>query len=116
MLNSINKYVAKTVCVIMLLLIQFDVCAPLIDTTSFPANTTEKTLPADDGEETPADDTYYFHSSRAQVPNIRLLACTLDALANLFPIPQVLVQTDNRTNENIGKIVQPHIVFCVYRI
>ena len=31
MFNGIKKYVVRIVCVIMLLLVQFDVCAPLID-------------------------------------------------------------------------------------
>lgn len=117
MCKGIDKYIIKTVCVIMLLLVQFDICAPLLDTIPFFNETTvEYASPTGDEEEMPGDETYYFNSNRTQVPNIRLLAHTLDTLVNLFPIPQVLVQTYPTLNEHMGNTVQPHIVFCVYRI
>lgn len=118
MFNNINKYVAKIVCVIMLLLVQFDVCAPLIDATPAIADVMEQTVPTSDNEEEQpgGEETYYFHSSRTQLPNIRSLACTIDTLINFFAVPQVLVQNYAPVSESLGKVMQHHIVFCVYRI
>ena len=48
MFNGIKKYVVRIVCVIMLLLVQFDVCAPLIDANLAMVETMEQpTLPSD---------------------------------------------------------------------
>lgn len=47
MFNGIKKYVVRIVCVIMLLLVQFDVCAPLIDANLAMVETMEQpTLPS----------------------------------------------------------------------
>ena len=52
MFNGIKKYVVRIVCVIMLLLVQFDVCAPLIDANLAMVETMEQpTLPSDNNEE-----------------------------------------------------------------
>ncbi len=44
MFNGIKKYVVRIVCVIMLLLVQFDVCAPLIDANLAMEKAEEKKL------------------------------------------------------------------------
>ena len=117
MFSRINKYVVRIVCVIMLLLVQFDVCASLIDANLAITDATEQAVPiSDNNEEAGSEETYYFQSSRAQLPNVRFGACSIDTLANLFAIPQVLVQNYPPASENFGKVVQHHIVFCVYRI
>ena len=85
MFNGIKKYVVRIVCVIMLLLVQFDVCAPLIDANLAMVETMEQpTLPSDNNEENRGEETYYFQSGRAQLPNSRFLPCTIDMLL-LFP-------------------------------
>ena len=62
MFNGIKKYVVRIVCVIMLLLVQFDVCAPLIDANLAMVETMEQpTLPSDNNEENRGEETYYFH-------------------------------------------------------
>ena len=72
MFNGIKKYVVRIVCVIMLLLVQFDVCAPLIDANLAMVETMEQpTLPSDNNEENRGEETYYFQSGRAQLPNSR---------------------------------------------
>ena len=77
MFNGIKKYVVRIVCVIMLLLVQFDVCAPLIDANLAMVETMEQpTLPSDNNEESGGEETYYFMSGRAQLPNSRFLPCT----------------------------------------
>ncbi len=117
MFNGIKKYVVRIVCVIMLLLVQFDVCAPLIDANLAMVETMEQpTLPSDNNEENRGEETYYFQSGRAQLPNSRFLPCTIDMLVNLFAIPQVPVQSYTPVSENPGKVVHHHIIFCVYRI
>lgn len=89
MFNGIKKYVVRIVCVIMLLLVQFDVCAPLIDANLAMVETMEQpTLPSDNNEENRGEETYYFQSGRAQLPNSRFLPCTIDMLVNLFAIPK----------------------------
>ena len=78
MFNGIKKYVVRIVCVIMLLLVQFDVCAPLIDANLAMVETMEQpTLPSDNNEESGGEETYYFMSGRAQLPNSRFLPCTI---------------------------------------
>lgn len=63
MFNGIKKYVVRIVCVIMLLLVQFDVCAPLIDANLAMVETMEQpTLPSDNNEESRGEETYYFQS------------------------------------------------------
>lgn len=85
MFNGIKKYVVRIVCVIMLLLVQFDVCAPLIDANLAMVETMEQpTLPSDNNEESGGEETYYFMSGRAQLPNSRFLPCTIDMIINLF--------------------------------
>lgn len=117
MFNGIKKYVVRIVCVIMLLLVQFDVCAPLIDANLAMVETMEQpTLPSGNNEESRGEETYYFQSGRAQLPNSRFLPCTIDMLVNLFAIPQVPVQSYTPVSENPGKVVHHHIIFCVYRI
>ena len=113
MFNGIKKYVVRIVCVIMLLLVQFDVCAPLIDANLAMVETMEQpTLPSDNNEENRGEETYYFQSGRAQLPNSRFLPCTIDMLVNLFAIPQVPVQSYTPVSENPGKVVHHHIIFC----
>ncbi len=59
MFNGIKKYVVRIVCVIMLLLVQFDVCAPLIDANLAMVETMEQpTLPSDNNEESGGEETY----------------------------------------------------------
>lgn len=89
MFNGIKKYVVRIVCVIMLLLVQFDVCAPLIDANLAMVETMEQpTLPSDNNEESRGEETYYFQSGRAQLPNSRFLPCTIDMLVNLLLFPK----------------------------
>ena len=84
MFNGIKKYVVRIVCVIMLLLVQFDVCAPLIDANLAMVETMEQpTLPSDNNEENRGEETYYFQSGRAQLPNSRFLPCW--SIFLLFP-------------------------------
>ena len=86
MFNGIKKYVVRIVCVIMLLLVQFDVCAPLIDANLAMVETMEQpTLPSDNNEESRGEETYYFQSGRAQLPNSRFLPCTCWSIFLLFP-------------------------------
>ena len=93
------------------------VCAPLIDANLAMVETMEQpTLPSDNNEESRGEETYYFQSGRAQLPNSRFLPCTIDMLVNLFAIPQVPVQSYTPVSENPGKVVHHHIIFCVYRI
>lgn len=89
MFNGIKKYVVRIVCVIMLLLVQFDVCAPLIDANLAMVETMEQpTLPSDNNEESGGEETYYFMSGRAQLPNSRFLPCTIDMIINLLLFPK----------------------------
>lgn len=88
MFNGIKKYVVRIVCVIMLLLVQFDVCAPLIDANLAMVETMEQpTLPSDNNEENRGEETYYFQSGRAQLPNSRFYPAlsTCWSIFLLFP-------------------------------
>lgn len=88
MFNGIKKYVVRIVCVIMLLLVQFDVCAPLIDANLAMVETMEQpTLPSDNNEESRGEETYYFQSGRAQLPNSRFYPAlsTCWSIFLLFP-------------------------------
>ena len=115
MFNGIKKYVVRIVCVIMLLLVQFDVCAPLIDANLAMVETMEQpTLPSDNNEESGGEETYYFMSGRAQLPNSRFLPCTIDMIINLFAIPQVPVQSYTPVSENLGKSgTSSHYLLCI---
>ena len=85
MFNGIKKYVVRIVCVIMLLLVQFDVCAPLIDANLAMVETMEQpTLPSDNNEESRGEETYYFQSGRAQLPNSRFLPWSIFLLFPKF--------------------------------
>lgn len=100
----------------MLLLVQFDVCAPLIDANLAMVETMEQpTLPSDNNEENRGEETYYFQSGRAQLPNSRFYPA-LSTCWSIFAIPQVPVQSYTPVSENPGKVVHHHIIFCVYRI
>ena len=88
MFNGIKKYVVRIVCVIMLLLVQFDVCAPLIDANLAMVETMEQpTLPSDNNEESRGEETYYLQSGRAQLPNSRFYPAlsTCWSIFLLFP-------------------------------
>ena len=101
----------------MLLLVQFDVCAPLIDANLAMVETMEQpTLPSDNNEESRGEETYYFQSGRAQLPNSRFLPCTIDMLVNLLLFPKFRYKVTHPVSENPGKVVHHHIIFCVYRI
>ena len=83
--------------------------------TKNPAPSDGETVGAQN-EESGGEETYYFMSGRAQLPNSRFLPCTIDMIINLFAIPQVPVQSYTPVSENLGKVVHHHIIFCVYRI
>lgn len=101
----------------MLLLVQFDVCAPLIDANLAMVETMEQpTLPSDNNEESRGEETYYFQSGRAQLPNSRFLPCTIDMLVNLLLFPKFRYKVTHLSVKNPGKVVHHHIIFCVYRI
>ena len=114
MFNGIKKYVVRIVCVIMLLLVQFDVCAPLIDANLAMVETMEQpTLPSDNNEESRGEETYYFQSGRAQLPNSRFLPCTIDMLVNLFAIPQFRYKVTHLSVKIRGKCTSSHYLLCV---
>ena len=101
----------------MLLLVQFDVCAPLIDANLAMVETMEQpTLPSDNNEESGGEETYYFMSGRAQLPNSRFLPGNIYMIIKIFSITQVPVQSYTPVSEKLGKVVHHHIIFCVYRI
>ena len=118
MFNGIKKYVVRIVCVIMLLLVQFDVCAPLIDANLAMVETMEQpTLPSDNNEESRGEETYYFQSGRAQLPKQSFFYPALSTCWSIFLLfPKVPVQSYTPVSENPGKVVHHHIIFCVYRI
>ena len=100
----------------MLLLLQWDICAPLIEASQAIAGQ-EQALPmADSEEETEDDETYYFRSGRPQLPSVRLLTCVLEALAQLTVSSDEPVHTYAHAADVPRHVLRPHILFCIYRI
>ena len=114
--SRFHTYVVRTVGVIMLLLLQWDICAPLIEASQAIAGQ-EQALPmADSEEETEDDETYYFRSGCPQLPSVRLLTCVLEALAQLTVPSDEPVHTYAHAADVPRHVLRPHILFCIYRI
>ncbi len=117
MFNGIKKYVVRIVCVIMLLLVQFDVCAPLIDANLAMVETMEQpTLPSDNNEESRGEETYYFQSGRAQLPNSRFYPALSTCWSIFLLFPKFRYKVTHLSVKIRGKWYIITLSFCVYRI
>ncbi len=118
MFNGIKKYVVRIVCVIMLLLVQFDVCAPLIDANLAMVETMEQpTLPSDNNEEKAEEKKLIiFQSGTCTTAKQSFLPCTIDMLVNLFCYSPKFRYKVTPVSENPGESgTSSHYLF-VYRI
>lgn len=116
MYSRFHTYVVRTVGVIMLLLLQWDICAPLIEANQKVAGQ-EQTFPLSDSEEeTQDDETYYFRSGRPQLPSVRLLTCVLEALGQVTVYSDEQEHTYTHAADVPHCVLRPHILFCIYRI
>ncbi|MGN0057444.1 MAG: hypothetical protein ACI363_04285 [Phocaeicola plebeius] len=114
--SRFHTYVVRAVGVIMLLLLQWDICAPLIEASQTIAGQ-EQALPlAENDEEAEDDETYYFRSGRPQLPSVRLLTCVLEVLSQVTVPSGEQTHTYVQTADVTRHVLRPHILFCIYRI
>ena len=113
MFNGIKKYVAKCSCVIMLLLVQFDVCAPLIDANLAMVETMEQpTLPSDNNEENRGEN-LLFPVGTCTTANSRFYL-HYHVLVNLFAIPKFRYKVTHLSVKSFQESgTSSHYLLCV---
>lgn len=111
MFLNYSRHTIQLICVIMLLLIQFDVCTPLMDAISCQVEMVENTF----GEEEASDEVYY-RTGKSQHSTAKCLIVDVLTIARSIIIPTVSIQGNDPVPKVPGKAVQQHIVYCVYRI
>lgn len=111
MFLNFSRHIIRLTCVIMLLLIQFDVCVLLMDAISSQVATVENTM----GEEETSEEVYYRIVKR-QHSGAKCLISDVLSLDKSIVAPDISIQGNNPVPGIPGKTVQHHIVNCVYRI
>lgn len=114
MFLNFSRKTVQLICVIMLLLIQFDVFTPIMDAISYQLEVVENTM-SENAESQTADEVYYRTGKNTQVKGKCLQINLLSILKYLF-VPALTVQDTPPVPPCLGKAIQHHIIYCVYRI
>lgn len=111
MFLNFTRHTVQLICVIMLLLIQFDVCTPLMDAISCQMEMVENTQ----GEEDASEEVYY-RTGKGQQLKAKCMMMDVLALVKSTFVPSVSIQGNDPVPKVLGRTIQPHIFYCVYRI
>lgn len=111
MLFRISRHIIQLLCVIMILLIQFDVCTPLMDAITNQIEMVENAS----SEEEASEEVYYRAGKNYQI-KAKCLIMDVLAFIKSTSIPSVPTQGNEPVPKLFGTTVQQHIVYCVYRI
>lgn len=111
MLLQFSKHTIQLICVIMLLLIQFDVCTPLMDAISYQMELVENTM----AEEEASEEVYYRTCNNHQT-KAKYLTMDVLSIERSISIPSISLRGNDPVPKILGKAIQQHIVYCVYRI
>lgn len=111
MFFRISRHIIQLLCVIMILLIQFDVCTPLLDVIS---NQIEMVDNSSSDEE--ASEEVYYRTGKSYQIKAKYLIMDILAFTKSISIPSVPNQGNEPVPKLFGTTVQQHIVYCVYRI
>ena len=114
MFMQFSKHTSRLICVIMLLLIQFDVCTPLMDTISHQMELIENTMA--EGAENEASEEVYYRAGKNQQIKTKGLILDLYTIFNSIFLPSISIQGESPVPKTLGKKLQQHIIYCVYRI
>ena len=114
MFMQFSKHTSRLICVIMLLLIQFDVCTPLMDTISHQMELIENTMT--EGAENEASEEVYYRAGKNQQIKAKGLILDLYTIFNSIFLPSISIQGESPVPKTLGRKLQQHIIYCVYRI
>ena len=114
MFLKISRHTVQLICVIMLLLIQFDICTPLMDTISHQMELIENTMT--EGAENEASEEVYYRAGKNQQIKAKDLILDLCTFFNSIFLPSISIQGESPVPKTLGKKLQQHIIYCVYRI
>lgn len=111
MFFHLSKHTIQLICVIMLLLVQFDVCTPLMDAISYQMEMVENPM----AEEEASDEVYYRTGKTQQIKSNCLVMDLLSIIKDTS-ILTTFIGGNDPIPKMPGKAIQQHIVYCVYRI
>lgn len=114
MFLKISRHTVQLICVIMLLLIQFDICTPLMDTISHQMELIENTMT--EGAENEASEEVYYRAGKNQQIKAKDLILDLCTFFNSIFLPTISIQGESPVPKTLGRKLQQHIIYCVYRI
>ena len=114
MFLKISRHTVQLICVIMLLLIQFDICTPLMDTISHQMEQIENTMT--EGAENEASEEVYYRAGKNQQIKAKDLILDLCTFFNSIFLPTISIQGESPVPKTLGRKLQQHIIYCVYRI
>lgn len=114
MLFKISQNIIRLLCVIMLLLIQYDVCTPLVDVLSEQWEIVENSTA--ENTENEASDEVYYRWGKSNLQKHKCLEVALLAVVEHLLVPNPVLSHDSPVPKMQGKAIQPHIIHCVYRI
>lgn len=112
MLLQFSRHTIQLICVIMLLLIQFDVCTPLMDAISYQMELVENSM----AEEEEASEEVYYRTCNNHQTKAKYLIMDVLSIARSISIPSRSLRGNDPVPKILGKAIQQHIVYCVYRI
>lgn len=114
MFLKISRHTVQLICVIMLLLIQFDICTPLMDTISHQMELIENTMT--EGAENEASEEVYYRTGKSQQVKAKGLIIDICTFFNSIFLPTISIQGESPVPKTLGRKLQQHIIYCVYRI
>ena len=114
MFLKISRHTVQLICVIMLLLIQFDICTPLMDTISHQMEQIENTMT--EGAENEASEEVYYRAEKNQQIKAKGLIIDICTFFNSIFLPTISIQGESPVPKTLGRKLQQHIIYCVYRI
>ena len=114
MFLKISRHTVQLICVIMLLLIQFDICTPLMDTISHQMELIENTMT--EGAENEASEEVYYRAGKNQQIKAKDLILDLCTFFNSIFLPTISIQGESPVPKTLGRKLQQHIIYCVYSI
>lgn len=115
MFLNIPKYSIQWLCVILLLLIQVDVCMPSMDILTYQVEMFENANPDESGEQETNDKLFYRLGRQCLKRVVYWMEEELCITHNVFVIP-TSISNDDPVPKIIGAVVHQHIFNCVYRI
>ena len=114
MFMKFSKHTSRLICVIMLLLIHFDVCTPLMDTISHQMELIENTMT--ESVENEASEEVYYRKGNSQQIKAKGLIIDICTFFNSIFLPTISIQGESPVPKTLGRKLQQHIIYCVYRI